>query len=136
MVFSIRQYSELPTLKLRLYHDGRNDYKHFDEMIENSVITFSMKEQSTGIYKIANKEAKIMLKDPCDINGGSDKEYYIAYNFTPEDTDKPGIYIGEFKILFLNLQLKPNGSLIVPITEELYIHVIDSFVKSDITFIS
>jgi hypothetical protein len=136
MVFSIRQYSELPVLKMRLYHDGRNDYKHFDEMLENSVITFSMKDQVTGIYKIANKEARIVLKDPCDINGGSDKEYYIVYDFTSEDTEKPGIYIGEFKIIFLNSQLQPNGSLIVPISEELYIHVLDSFVKSDINFIN
>jgi hypothetical protein len=136
MVFSIRQYSELPTLKLRLYHDGRNDYRRFDEMLENSVITFSMKDQATGIYKIANKEARIMLTDPCDITGGSDKEYYIAYDFTSEDTEKPGIYIGEFKIIFLNSQLQPNGSLIVPISEELYIHILDSFVKSDINYIN
>jgi hypothetical protein len=135
MVFSIRQYSELPTLKMRLYHDGRNDYNRFEEMLENSVITFSMKNQATGIYKIANKEARIMLKDPCDINSG-DKEYYIAYDFTSEDTEKPGIYIGEFKIIFLNSQLQPNGTLIVPIAEALYIHVLDSFVKSDVTFIN
>ena len=99
MVFSIRQYSTLPTLKMRLYRDGRNDYNRFEELLENSVITFAMKEEKTGIYKIANKEAKIILKDPCSEN--SKKEYYIAYDFTSEDTEKPGIYIGEFKINFL-----------------------------------
>ena len=134
MVFSIRQYSELPTLKMRLYHDGRSDYNRFDELLENSVITFSMKDQATGIYRIANKEAKIMLKDPCDIN--SKKEYYIAYDFTEIDTDRPGIYIGEFKIIFLDSRLQPNGSLIAPINEDLYIHIIDSFVKSDVAFIN
>jgi hypothetical protein len=132
MVFSIRQNSVLPTLKMRLYRDGRNDYNHFEEMIENSVITFAMKDQKTGIYKIANKEAKIILKDPCSEN--SKKEYYIGYEFTSEDTNKPGIFIGEFKIIFLNSDLQPNGELIVPIGEQLYIHVLDSFVKSDVTF--
>jgi hypothetical protein len=134
MVFSIRQYSTLPTLKMRLYRDGRNDYNRFEELLENSVITFAMKEEKTGIYKIANKEAKIILKDPCSEN--SKKEYYIAYDFTSEDTEKPGIYIGEFKINFLDTTLQPNGELIVPIGEQLYIHILDSFVKNDITYIN
>lgn len=134
MVFSIRQYSTLPTLKMRLYRDGRNDYNRFEELLENSVITFAMKEEKTGIYKIANKEAKIILKDPCSEN--SKKEYYIAYDFTSEDTEKPGIYIGEFKINFLDTTLQPNGELIVPISEQLYIHILDSFVKNDITYIN
>jgi hypothetical protein len=134
MVFSIRQFSTLPTLKMKLYRDGRNDYNRFEDMLENSVITFAMKDEQTGIYKIANKEARVMLKDPCSEN--SKKEYYIAYDFTSEDTEKPGIYLGEFKIIFLNSQIQPNGELIIPIAEQLYIHVIDSFVKSDISFIN
>ena len=134
MVFSIRQYSTLPTLKMRLNHDGRNDYRRFADMLENSIITFAMKDQKTGIYKIANKKADIILKDPCTEN--SIKEYYINYNFTTEDTNKPGIYLGEFKIIFLNENIQPNGDLIAPISEQLYIHVLDSFVKSDVTFIN
>ena len=133
MVFTIRQFSQLPTLKMRLYRDGRNDYNRFEELLENSVVTFAMKEESTGIYKVANKAANIILRDPCSIN--DKKEYYITYNFTNDDTNKPGIYIGEFKITFLNTNLQPNGELIAPISEQLYIHVIDSFVKSDITYI-
>lgn len=134
MVFSIRQFATLPTLKMRLYRDGRNDYNRFEEKLENSVITFAMKDEKTGIYKVANKEAKLLLKDPCSEN--SKKEYYISYDFTSDDTEKPGIYIGEFKIIFLNSEIKPDGELIVPIGEQLYIHVLDSFVKSDVTFIN
>ena len=127
MIFTIRQNSKLPSLRMKLYRDGRNDYNRFEELLENSVITFAMKDEKTGIYKVANKEAKIVLKDPCDIN--SKKEYYIVYDFTTDDTNKPGVYIGQFKITFLNSQLQPNGELITPIAEELYIHVIDSFIK-------
>lgn len=133
MVFTIRQFSQLPTLKMRLYRDGRNDYNRFEELLENSVVTFAMKDQSTGIYKVANKPANVILRDPCDVDGK--KEYYISYNFTSEDTNKIGIYLGEFKITFLNTNLQPNGELIVPISEQLYIHVVDSFVKSDVTYI-
>jgi hypothetical protein len=134
MNFSIRQFSTLPTLKMRLYRDGRNDYNRFEDLLENSVITFAMKDEKTGIYKVANKSARVTVKDPCSEN--SKKEYYITYDFTKDDTEKPGVYIGEFKIIFLNTQLQPNGELIVPIGEQLYIHVLDSFVKSDIAFIN
>jgi hypothetical protein len=133
MVFTIRQFSQLPTLKMRLYRDGRNDYNRFEELLENSVVTFAMKDELTGIYKVANKSASVILRDPCDVDGK--KEYYISYNFTSEDTNKPGTYLGEFKITFLNTNLQPNGELIVPISEQLYIHVVDSFVKSDVTYI-
>lgn len=118
---------------MALYDDGRNDFKEFSESIVNSVITFSMKDGKTGIYKIANKAASIALKTPT--SELMRPEYYITYNFTSEDTDTSGIYIGQFKIIFLNQSLQPNGSLIVPIAEELYIHITDSFVKSDITYI-
>jgi hypothetical protein len=134
MIFTIRQNSKLPSLRMRLYRDGRNDYNRFEELLENSVITFAMKDEKTGIYKIANKEAKIVLKDPCDIN--SKKEYYIVYDFTADDTNKPGIYMAQFKITFLNSQLQPDGELIAPIAEELYVHVIDSFIKSDVRYIN
>lgn len=134
MIFTIRQNSKLPSLRMKLYRDGRNDYNRFEDLLENSTITFAMKDEKTGIYKVANKEAKIILKDPCDIN--SKKEYYIVYDFTTDDTNKPGIYLGQFKITFLNDCLQTNGDLIVPIAEELYIHVIDSFVKSDIKYIN
>ena len=134
MIFTIRQNSKLPSLRMRLYRDVRNDYNHFEDLLENSVITFAMKDEKTGIYKVANKEANIILKNPCDIN--SKKEYYIVYDFTTDDTNKPGIYLGQFKVTFLNDCMQTNGDLIVPISEELYIHVIDSFIKSDIKYIN
>jgi hypothetical protein len=132
MVFSIRQNSTQPTLKIKLLRDGRNDYNQFDDRIENSVATFAMRDSKTGIYKIANKEAKVVLRDPCSENDKS--EYLITYEFTNSDTNQTGIFIGEFKITFLDNTIKPYGELIVPIREQLYIHVLESFVKSDITF--
>lgn len=129
MVFSIRQNATLPTLKMKLFRDGRNDYNNIDELLENAAITFAMREQATGVYKVANKQANILLKDPCLTE--LKPEYYISYNFTEEETNKAGIYLGEFKIIFFN-GLTPSGELIVPISEQLYIHVLDSFVKSDV----
>ena len=130
MVFNIKQNSTLPTLKMKLINDGRNDFNKFAEDLENAAITFSMKDEKTGIYKVANKEGKIILKNLAYTD--SKKEYYIGYEFTENDTSRPGIYIGEFKIIFFNENMEQNGSLIVPIGETLYIHIIDSFVKSDV----
>jgi len=133
MNFHIKQYSELPILKLRLLRDGRNDYKRFDEYLENSLLTFSMKDMKTGIYEIANEAAELVLKDPCTDDGS--KEYYIVYRFTTEDTSRPGTYLGEFQINFINDAMTVSSALIAPIGEPLYIYVIDSFVKSDVSFI-
>lgn len=133
MNFSIKQYSQLPTLKMKLYRDGRNDYNNFDSYIENALITFSMKDMKTGIYEIVNQPGQLILKDPCTADGN--KEYYVAYTFSSDDTSRPGTYLGEFQITFVNTALNGYNSLITPIAETLYIYIIDSFVKTDVIFI-
>ena len=133
MVFSIKQYSQLPILKLRLNRDGRNDYNKLEDLLETALITFAMKDEKTGIYQVANKAGSVLLKNPCDIN--CKKEYFISYSFTSEDTERPGTYIGEFKITFLDPSLESTSQLIVPIEEILYINVIDSFIKSDVVYL-
>ena len=132
MIFSIRQNSTLPVLKMKVLKDGRNDFRHFEELLENSVATFAMKDEKNGVYKVANKEAKIVLEKPCEET--SEKNYIVTYQFSSEDTNKPGIFLGEFKITLFDLTdpTKIYGELITPIQEQLYIHILDSFVKTDI----
>mgnify|MGYP001058049289 CR=1 FL=1 len=132
MIFSIRQNSTLPVLKMKVLKDGRNDFRHFEELLENSVATFAMKDEENGVYKVANKEAKIVLEKPCEET--SEKNYIVTYQFSSEDTNKPGIFLGEFKITLFDLTdpTKVYGELITPIQEQLYIHILDSFVKTDI----
>lgn len=124
MVFSIKQNATLPILKLKLIHDGRNQYDHFYEKLANATVTFAMRDVETGRLQVANELGLIMLRPDCNPDGK--KEYYIGYQFTQEDTDTPGIYVGEFKLIFLD----DNSELITPVQEELQIHVIDSFVKA------
>jgi hypothetical protein len=52
-------------------------------------------------------------------------EYYIGYQFSERETKKPGTYVGQFTIEFLD----GSGTLIVPIREELYVHVLDGSIK-------
>ena len=124
MIFNIKQYATLPILQLKLIRDGRNDYNDFYKKLENATVTFAMKDVASGRLQVANEEGMLLLKNGCNEMG--QKEYYIGYAFTQEDTEIPGIYCGEFKLIFLD----DMSELITPINEELQIHVIESFVKA------
>ena len=62
MNFFIKQNSILPLLRMKVIEDSNIDYQKFMTMLENSAITFSMRELNTGIYKIANKSGGILFE--------------------------------------------------------------------------
>lgn len=123
MNFFINKGATLPILKLELIQDGRNDFRDFHEMIQNANIYFTMADVETGVKKIGKKPAICMLKE----SGAEDcgEEYYIAYQFTEKETKRAGTFRGQFIIEFLD----GSGTLIVPIREELFIHVLEGSIK-------
>lgn len=123
--FFIKKNSELPLLQMKVVNDGRSDYKKIFDNLENAAITFSMMDISNGSYKIFNKPALII---PVTCEGCPNTEYYIGYKFNKKETNKFGIYKGEFKIDFFD----DETSLIVPIYEDLFINIGDSFVNTKI----
>ena len=122
MEFFIKQNATLPTLKLQVVKDGRNDFRSFMETLQNAIITFSMVNTDNGILKIASKPAYITEK--FFDNPDAPQEFYIYYNFTAIDTKTPGRYMGEFSIT------TTEGELIVPIRESLFINITPSFIKT------
>ena len=122
MEFFIKQNATLPTLKLQVVKDGRNDFRSFMETLQNAIITFSMINSDNGILKIASKPAYITEK--FFDNPDAPQEFYIYYNFTANDTKTPGRYMGEFSIT------TTEGELIVPIRESLFINITPSFIKT------
>ena len=124
MEFFIRKDSTDPILKMQLVLDGRNDFNDFHNKLENSTIYFSMKSVDTGILKVVNKKAHIVAKISTTPNAPT--EYYIYYKWTKNNVNKVGRYEGQFIIYFHS----DNTELIVPIREDLFITVSDSFVKS------
>ena len=122
MEFFIKQNATLPTLKMQVVKDGRNDFRSFMDTLQNAIITFSMVNTDNGILKIASKPAYITQKflDNTD----APQEFYIYYNFTANDTKTPGRYMGEFSIT------TTEGELIVPIRESLFINITPSFIKT------
>ena len=49
MDFYIRQNATLPYLKVKVFKDGRNEYKEFADSLTASTITFSMYDEETRV---------------------------------------------------------------------------------------
>ena len=120
MEFFIKKNATLPLLKMQVVKDGRAGYLELMSMLEISSIYFSMVEVETGIPKIVSA--------PCEIVSlilpeGATTEYYIYFKFSSYDTDTVGRFQGQFLIK------NDEGNLILPIREELYINIQDSFIS-------
>jgi hypothetical protein len=126
MEFFIKKKATLPVLKLQVVKDGRSDYNQFMNAIELSSIFFSMIDVETGLIKINSKPAGFVEKTLLDPN--AEPEYYIYYQFTSTDTNRVGRYEGQFLIK------NDDGNLIVPIREQLFINVQESFVADDLVY--
>lgn len=122
MNFYIRQGATDPILKLRLVDDGKNDKSSFNEMLENSSITFDMIDIKTNEPVLLNEACSLATRTK-KFDNISD-EYYIVYRFTEDGTSTPGKYEGIVTIQFLDINSKPLSKLIVPIKEKLYINII------------
>jgi len=120
MEFFIKKNATLPVLKMQVVKDGRSGYLQLMQDLEVSIIFFTMVEVETGIPKIVSAPAEIVN---LILPEGSDPEYYIYFKFTARDTNTPGRYQGQFLIK------NDEGNLILPIREELYINIQDSFIS-------
>lgn len=122
MDFFIRQGATDPILKMRLIDDGKNDKSSFNELLENSDITFEMSDTKTGIPYILNAPCSLALRTK-KYNQTTD-EYYIVYRFTELQTSETGKFEGKFIIQFLDTGQNNTTKLIVPIRDKLYINII------------
>lgn len=125
--FYIRQYSVNPILEMELIADGRYDFQKslIQNALQDSRVTFSMKDEETGLLKVAKAEANIVLAS----DGGCDEKYILQYKWKDKDVAKKGVFNGWFEITF-NGDIcdgdgtdYPEGNLIVPVEEELRIFV-------------
>ena len=121
-----KNFATWPVLKISVVKEGRSDYNHFMEYIEESAIFFSMVDVETGIPKIVTRPAGFVAKTGMDPN--APVEYYVYYQFTSKDTRKVGRFEGQF--LFRN----DDGTLILPIRDKLYINIQESFIADDLPY--
>jgi hypothetical protein len=120
MEFYIKKNATLPVLKMQVVKDGRSGYQQLMEDLAVSTIFFTMIDVETGIPKIVSAPCSIV---PLILPEGATPEYYIYYQFTSRDSNTPGRYQGQFLIK------NDEGNLILPIREELYINVQESFIS-------
>lgn len=123
MEFFIKQNTTLPLLKMQIVKDGKTDYKYICDVIEKSSIYFSMIDDATGIPKIISAGAGFVNK--VFIEPNSQPEYYLYYLFTKNDTNRSGKFRGEFTLL------SDEGTLVVPISDNLYINITENLVSDE-----
>ena len=120
MEFYIKQNATLPVLKMQVVKDGRAGYLQLMEDLAVSTIYFTMIDVETGIPKIVSAPCGIV---PLILPLGATPEYYVYFQFTSRDTNTPGRYQGQFLIK------NDEGNLILPIREDLYINIQESFIS-------
>lgn len=126
--FEIKKNSTLPTLRVALVDDGTYDFHRrdmYNNAIQNADITFSMKDEN-GVLKISKAKAHIVKC--CDCN--CTESYSIEYKWNKRDTKEIGIFDAFFEINFKGDLYEegvsyPGGNLIMPIHEQLKIHIME-----------
>lgn len=128
--FFIKKDSTLPELKYPLIQQVREQYDISDDMLENVAVTFSMIDADSGLYRIANVPANLVICK--DRASNPDEEYYtLSYRFKLKDTRKAGRFLGEFKIDFLGENIG-CGKLTLPVNGQINILVSDGITKTTV----
>lgn len=128
--FFINKGATLPTLRMEAINDGRHDFSKLNITLQAADVYFNMTNIENGIRKIANQKANVIMKE----DDGCEDKYIIEYQWKERDTKTPGLYKGEFRIVFNDTvevegKTLPIGELIVPISQELHIHIIEGNIK-------
>jgi len=128
MNFFIKKDSTLPTLKYAVDQEFLDKYGISDDDINNAAVTFSMYDEDTDEFAIANVSGCIKFRNDNDYLAVP--KYSIEYNFTLDDTAKTGNFIGEFKLDFLNVDFPMKIS--IPNSGVIKITVFDSITKTTV----
>jgi len=128
--FFIKKDSTLPELKYPLIQQVREKYDISDDMLENVAVTFSMQDADTGLYRIANVPANLVVNK--DRKSYPNEEYYtLMYRFNLLQTSKAGRFYGEFCLDFLGENIG-CGKIKLPVNGQINIIISDSLTKTTV----
>jgi hypothetical protein len=128
--FFIKKDSTLPELKYPLIQQVMEMYNITDDMLENVAVTFSMIDAQTGLYRIANAPASLVISNDRP-DSPAEEKYTFIYRFTLRNTKKAGRFLGEFKIDFLGDQIG-CGKITLPVDAQINILISDSITKTTV----
>ena len=121
MVFTIRQNSTLPILKMKLTSSSQMVLEDLFKEGRTIDVSFSMRDEKTERYMILNDIGRFHTK----IGSNGSPEYFISYRFSEKNTEKVGTFIASFMIA-----VRKGADIIhilrVPIIENLYINIKES----------
>jgi hypothetical protein len=126
--FFIKKDSTLPELKYPLTQHMLEQYNITPDMLENIAVTFSMQETNTGIYRVANAAANLVVNNnrpeyPDEV------EYTLTYRFKLLQTAKAGRYEASFTLDFLG---ENCGKIGLPVKDNINIIISDSLTKTTV----
>jgi len=128
--FFIKRNSTLPELKYPLIQQIMEKYDITEDMLDNVAITFSMIDSESGLYRIANSPASLVINDNRE-EFPDEIKYTLVYRFTLKDTRKSGRFFGEFKLDFLDDEAG-CGKITLPVNTAINIIISDSITKTTV----
>ena len=128
--FFIKKDSTLPELEYPLVQQVMEMYNITEDMLENVAVTFSMIDAQTGLYRIANAPASLVIRNDRPAFP-ADEKYTFTYRFKLKDTRRSGRFLGEFKIDFLGEQVG-CGKITLPVNSQINILISDSITKTTV----
>ena len=111
---------------MELIKDGRYDFikSLMNNALQDSVVTFSMKDAETGLLKVSKGKVNILLTD----EDSCEEHYILQYKWNKKDLNRQGVFEGWFEIKFNGDIVEdgvdyPEGNLIIPVQEKLMIYI-------------
>jgi chlorite dismutase len=126
MEWFIKKNATLPILKVKLSQNGRSDFMNTMSVLNDSQVYFSMVDVETNIPKISSVSATV----ESGLTEDGQIEYFTYYQFKKNQTKKIGRFSAEFMVV------NADGVLFLPITEKIYVNIIESFAIDDVKFSS
>jgi hypothetical protein len=129
MTIFLKKNSTLPEIKYPLQQWMLEKLDITEDMLQDVAVTFSMIDANTGNYRIANREAKLVIVE--NIYERLDEcKYTLAFRVKLKDTKKDGLFRGEFKLDFLG---EDNcGKITLPTDDTIQIVIGDSITKTSV----
>ena len=126
--FFIKKDSTLPELKYPLTQHTMEQYDITPDMLENVAVTFSMTEADSGLYRVANAAANLVVNNnrpeyPDEV------QYTLMYRFKLSQTAKAGRYEASFTVDFLGDNC---GKIGLPVNGNINIIISDSLTKTTV----
>lgn len=128
MNFFIKQNATLPVLKIKISKDGRSDFHKIISDADGSNITFSMINLETNRSFILNRSITSLVYEAS--NELSQENIYVQIQFKSRDTRKIGKY--EIKLYYQD----NSGMIMLPLQDELYVIITDSFIINNLEYSS